>query len=102
MRYALSVVDPVNIHLASAVSTIHKSRQRVSLAPAVGIATNIPSDTLHIIKRLLIYDRLLRILEYDPVILTDIMALFVLEVLGGLEIDRVTEILPLFQNICYR
>ena len=39
------------------------------------------------------------ILENCPFVLRDIMAFFVLEVLSGLEIDGVSQILTLFKNV---
>lgn len=71
----------------------------MSLAPSVWIAPDIRPDTLHIIKGFLAYDGLMGILENRPFAFIDIVALLILEMLAGLEVDGVTEIFPFFEDI---
>ena len=47
----------------------------------------------------LVNDSFMGILENRPFVLRNIMAFLVFEVLAGLEVDGVSQILPLFQNI---
>ena len=99
MRNALAIVGAVDIHLAAAIGTIEQACQRCDFAPAVRVASDIPADFLHKVKGLLVNDRLMGILKNCPFVLRDIMAFLVLEVLSGLEVDGVSQILTLFQNI---
>ena len=71
-------------------------------SPSIRVSTDILPDPLDIIKGFLINDRFLRVLKYCPVIFGYIMALFVLKMLSGLEINSVTKIFPLFQDPCHR
>lgn len=50
----LAIVYAMNVHLPAAVGAVHESGQRRSLAPAVGVATDVPADALDVIERLLI------------------------------------------------
>ena len=99
LRNTLAVVGAVDIHLAAAVGTIKQACEGSCFAPAVRVASDIPTDFLHKVKGLLVNDRLMGILENCPFVLRDIMAFFVLEVLSGLEIDGVSQILTLFKNV---
>ena len=99
MRNALAVIGAVDIHLAAAIGAIEQAREGSCFAPAVWVASDIPTDFLHKVKGLLVNDRLMGILENCPFVLRDIMAFFVLEVLSGLEIDGVSQILTLFKNV---
>ena len=99
MRNALAVVGAVDIHLAAAIGTIEQAREGSCFAPAVRVASDIPTDFLHKVKGLLVNDRLMGILENCPFVLRDIMAFLVLEVLSGLEIDGVSQIFTLFKNV---
>ena len=99
MRNALAVVGAVDIHLAAAIGTIEQAREGSCFAPAVRVASDIPTDFLHKVKGLLVNDRLMGILENCPFVLRDIMAFLVLEVLSGLEVDGVSQIFTLFKNV---
>ena len=99
MRNALAVVGAVDIHLAAAIGTIEQAREGSCFAPAVRVASDIPTDFLHKVKGLLVNDRLMGILKNRPFVLRDIMAFLVLEVLSGLEIDGVSQIFTLFKNV---
>ena len=99
MRNALAVVGAVDIHLAAAVGAIEQASKWSCFAPAVRVASDIPTDFLHKVKGLLVNDRLMGILENCPFVLRDIMAFLVLEVLSGLEIYGVSQIFTLFKNV---
>ena len=99
MRNALAVVGAVDIHLAAAIGTIEQAREGSCFAPAVRVASDIPTDFLHKVKGLLVNDSFMGILENRPFVLRDIMAFLVLEVLSGLEIDGVSQIFTLFKNV---
>ena len=60
----------------------------MGLAPAVRVTPDICPDTLHIVKGFLVDDGLMGILENRPLAFVNIMAFLVLEVLAGLEVDR--------------
>ena len=53
MRNALAVVGAVDIHLAAAVGAIEQAREGSCFAPAVRVASDIPTDFLHKVKGLL-------------------------------------------------
>ena len=53
MRNALAVVGAVNIHLAAAIGAIEQAREGSCFAPAVRVASDIPTDFLHKVKGLL-------------------------------------------------
>ena len=99
MRNALAVVGAVDIHLASAIGTIKQACEGSCFAPAVRVASDIPTDFLHKAKGLLVNDSFMGILENRPFVLRDIMAFLVLEVLSGLEVDGVSQIFTLFKNV---
>ena len=50
MRNALAVVGAVDIHLAAAIGTIEQAREGSCFAPAVRVASDIPTDFLHKVK----------------------------------------------------
>ena len=102
LRNALAVVGAVYIQLAAAIGTIKQAREGSSFAPAVRVASDIPTDFLHKVKDLLVNDRFMGILKNRPFVLRDIMAFLVLEVLSGLEIDGVSQILTLFKDVYKR
>ena len=99
MRNALAVVGAVDIHLAAAIGTIEQAREGSCFAPAVRVASDIPTDFLHKVKGLLVNDSFMGILENRPFVLQDIMAFLVLEVLSSLEVDGVSQIFTLFKNV---
>ena len=99
MRNALAVVGAVDIHLAAAIGTIEQAREGSCFAPAVRVASDIPTDFLHKVKGLLVNNGFVRILKNRPFVLRDIMAFLVLEVLSGLEVDGVSQIFTLFKNV---
>ena len=74
MRNALAVVDAVDIHLAAAIGTITQACEGSCFAPAIRVASDIPTDFLHKVKGLLINDGFMGILENCPFVLRDIMA----------------------------
>ena len=96
MRNALAVVCAVDIHLAAAIGAIKQACEWRGLAPAVRVASDLAADFLHKVKGLLVNDGFVRILKNRPFVLRDIMTFLVLEVLSGLEIDGVSQILTLF------
>ena len=53
MRNALAVVGSVDIHLAAAIGTIKQACEGSCFAPAVRVASDIPTDFLHKVKGLL-------------------------------------------------
>ena len=53
MRNALAVVGAVDIHLAAAIGAIEQAREGSCFAPAVRVASDIPTDFLHKVKGLL-------------------------------------------------
>ena len=99
MRNALAVVGAVDIHLAAAIGTIEQAREGSCFAPAVRVASDIPTDFLHKVKGLLVNDSFMGIFENRPFVLRDIMAFLVLEVLSSLEVDGVSQIFTLFKNV---
>src|SRR5699024_3068653 len=88
LRDALAVVCAVNIHLAAAIGAVHQAGQRMGLPKAVRVASGVSPDTLHIVKGFLVDNGLMGILENRPLAFVNIVAFLVLEVLAGLEIDR--------------
>ena len=68
-------------------------------SPAVRVAPDVAPDALHIIKSRLVNNGLMGIFKNRPFAFIDIVAFLILEVLAGFEIDCVTEIFPLFENI---
>ena len=48
-----AVVGAVNIHLAAAIGAIEQAREGSCFAPAVRVASDIPTDFLHKVKGLL-------------------------------------------------
>ena len=68
-------------------------------APAVRVASDIPTDFLHKVKGLLVNDSFMGIFENRPFVLRDIMAFLVLEVLSSLEVDGVSQIFTFFKNV---
>ena len=88
LRDALTVVGTVNIHLAAAIGAVHQAGQGMGLPKAVRVASGVSPDTLHIVKGFLVDDGLMGILENRPLAFVNIVAFLVLEVLAGLEIDR--------------
>ena len=99
MRNELAVVGAVDIHLAAAIGTIEQACEGCCLAPAVRVASDLAADFLHKVKGLLVDDRLMGILKNRPLVLRDIVAFLILEMLSGLEVDGVSQILTLFQNV---
>ena len=83
MRDTLAVVGAVDIHLAAAIGAIKQACEGSCFAPAVRVASDIPTDFLHKVKGLLVNDSFMGILENCPFVLRDIMAFLVLEVLSG-------------------
>ena len=61
-------------------------------APSVRPSGHIRPEFLDQIEGLLIDDRLLRILKHDPEIFINIVAVGILEMLFGFEIDSMTEV----------
>ena len=53
MRNALAVVGAVDIHLAAAIGAIEQAREGSCFAPAVRVASDIPTNFLHKVKGLL-------------------------------------------------
>ena len=99
LRNTLAVVGTVDIHLAAAIGTIKQACEGSCFAPAVRVASDIPTDFLHKVKGLLVNNGFVRILKNRPFVLRDIMAFLVLEVLSGLEIDGVSQIFTLFKKV---
>ena len=60
---SLAIISTVDIHLAATIGTVHQPRQRVRLSPAVRVAPDIGTDSLDVIKGLLVDDSLMRILK---------------------------------------
>ena len=58
LRNTLAVVGAVDIHLATAIGAIEQAREGSCFAPAVWVASDIPTDFLHKVKGLLVNDRL--------------------------------------------
>ena len=59
----LSIVYPVDIHLAAAISTIHQSCEWVCFAPTVGVTLYLSSDTLYVVKGFLVDNRRMGVLK---------------------------------------
>ena len=53
LRNTLAVVGAVDIHLATAIGAIEQAREGSCFAPAVRVASDIPTDFLHKVKGLL-------------------------------------------------
>ena len=70
----------------------------MSGAPSIRPSGHVASDLLDQIERLLIDDGVLCILKDHPEIVVHIVAVRVLEVLSGLEVHGMSEILAAFQN----
>ena len=99
MWNALAVVGAVDIHLAAAIGAIKQASKVSCFAPAVRVASDIPTDFLHNVKGWLVDDWLMGIFKNRPFVLRHIMAFLVLEVLSGLEIDGVSQIFTLFKKV---
>ena len=99
MRNPFAVVGAVDIHLTAAIGTIKQACEGCAFAPAVRVASDLAADFLHKVKGLLVDDRLMSILENCPFVLRNIMAFLVLEMLSGLKIVCVSQLLTIFQNV---
>ena len=99
MRDTLAVVSAVDIHLAAAIGTVEQACEGSSFAPSIGVSSDLASDFLCKVESLLADNGFVGILENRPFVLRDIMAFLVLKVLSGLEIDGMTEIFTLVQQI---
>ena len=95
---SLSIVYPVDIHFCSAVRTIHQSGPWMCFSPSIWVSSYITSDPLYIIKGLLVYDRLLRVLKHRPLVFPYIMAFLILEMLSGFKVYHMTKVLPFFSK----
>ena len=84
----LAVIDAMDIHLAAAVGAVHQAGQGMGLPKAVRVASGVSPDTLHIVKGFLVDNGLMGVLKNRPLTFIYIVAFLVLEVLAGLEIDR--------------
>ncbi len=98
MWNALAVVGAVDIHLAAAIGTIKQACEGSCFAPAVRVASDIPTDFLHKVKGWLVDDWLMGIFKNRPFVLRHIMAFLVLKMLACFEIDRVSQIFTVFKN----
>ncbi len=68
----VAVVGTVDIHLAAAIGTIKQACEGGhGFAPAVRVASDIPTDFLHKVKGLLVNDSFMGILENRPFVLRD-------------------------------
>lgn len=99
LRDALAVVDTVDVHLAAAIGAVEQARQGSSFAPAIGVAFDASPYLLYKVIGLLVDDGFVGVLENRPLVLWDVVAFLVLEVLAGLEIAGMPQILPLFQDV---
>ena len=99
MRDTLAVVGAVDIHLAAAIGTVEQACEGSNFAPSIGVSSDLASDFLCKVESLLADNGFMGILENRPFVLRHIMAFLVLKVLSGLEIDGMTEIFTLFQQI---
>ena len=95
LRNTLAVVGTVDIHLAAAIGTIKQACEGSCFAPAVRVASDIPTDFLHKVKGLLVNDSFMGILENRPFVLRDIMAFLVLEVLVDWKVERILRLVSL-------
>lgn len=99
LRDALAVVDTVDIHLTATIGAVHQAREGSGFAPAVGITFDASPYLLYKVIGLLVDYGFVGVLENRPLVLRDVVAFLVLEVLAGLEIAGMPQILPLFQNV---
>ena len=96
---ALAVVGTMDVHLAAAVGAVHQAGKGVRFAPAVRVAPDITPDALHVVKSFLVDDSFMGVFKNRPFAFIHIMAFLVLEVLTSLEVDRMAEIFPLFEDV---
>ena len=72
MRDTLAVVGAVDIHLAAAIGAIKQACEGSCFAPAVRVASDIPTDFLHKVKGLLVNDSFMGIVralfQRDPLL----------------------------------
>ena len=99
LRNALAVVDAVNIHLPAAIGAVKQAREGCGFAPAVRAASDVSPDFLHKVKGFLVNDGFMGVFKNCPLVLRDIMAFLVLEMLAGLKVAGMSQIFPLFQNV---
>ena len=99
IRDALAIVHPLDVHFTATVGAVEKSRQRRGLAPAIRVTLDIGADALHIVKCLLIDNSLMGILKNCPFAFIDIVTFLVLKMLLCLEIDRMSQVFPLFEDM---
>ena len=59
LRDTLAVVGAMDIHFTAAIGTIKQASEWSCFAPAVRVASDIPTDFLHEVKGLLVNDRLM-------------------------------------------
>ena len=65
----------VDIHLAAAIGTIKQACEGSCFAPAVRVASDIPTDFRHKVKGLLVNNGFVRILKNRPFVLRDKMCI---------------------------
>ncbi|ETO98524.1 hypothetical protein HMPREF1495_1318 [Lachnoanaerobaculum sp. MSX33] len=99
LRNSFSIGNTMNIHFCPAVSAIHQSGQRMCFTPTIRIPPDITAKPLNNIIGFLINNRFLRIFKDDPLILRNIMTFLIFEVLPSLEINCVTKVLSLLENV---
>ena len=87
IRDILVVTCSMHIHFTSTIGTIHQSCKGMVFAPTIGIAFDISSYSLHIIKGFLVYDWLVGVFKDEPVIFGYIFTFLVFEMLSGFEVD---------------
>ena len=102
MWNALAVVGAVDIHLAAAIGAIKQASKVSCFAPAVRVASDIPTDFLHKVKGWLVDDWLMGLFKNRPFVLRHIMAFLVLKMLACFEIDRMPQILTVFKDFYSR
>ena len=90
---------PALIQDGAAVGTEQQTCKRRNLTSAIRISPDIGANLLHKIKGRLIDDRFVCIFKDGPFVFGNIMAFLVLEMFPCFEIDGMTEVLALFQNL---
>lgn len=84
----------VEVKIATAVSTDQKAGEHIVLAFVGATLADFAPLLLHLLKDGTLYDRLVDVLEDDPILTVILQPLFVLVVFGvGLEVENVTAIL---------
>ena len=89
----------MDVHFRAAVRAVHQTCEWRDFAPAVRITTHIGTNALNVIKKLLRNNRFVGVFKDRPFAFGDVMTFLVPEIFARFEIDRVSQIFALFEDV---